>query len=272
MQHLMHGHQVRRLSSTTETIAKCRSVCVSRIGRQRSARSVKARHSSAPPKIGAFSPNQSDRPPIASGPITASMPHAHDGRRRTAHRAESELGVSAVERTRGRSCDPSVSVCRRGVRQRAAGLQADPAAAPVVTPVLKDPLNHMRSGDIRRRPPAGGPRNDPQPPPQRGQRLRAPRRSIANTRLIVPSRTTAPSACHRDCFTTTVSRRLFHEEWRRSPARLSARLSWWRRTFDLDFVLHRPGPSARLTVHAAAVPAACLQSDATVGSPAACRP
>ena len=158
------------------------------------------------------------------------MPHAHDGRRRMAHRAESELGFSAVERTRGRSWDPSVSVCRRGIRQRAAGPQAGPAAAPVVTSVPKDPLNHMRIGDIRRRPPA----MTRSLPPQCGQRLRAPQRSMANTRLIgvtrrsiqaAVARTTAMSACHRDCFTTTVSRRLFHDEWPRSPARLSARLS-----------------------------------------------
>ena len=44
--------------------------------------------------------------------------------------------------------------------------------------VLKDPLNHMRIGDISRRPPAMT-RNLP---PQCRQRLRAPQRSIANTR------------------------------------------------------------------------------------------
>ena len=161
------------------------------------------------------------RAEMLGGSITASMPHAGDGRRLTAHRAESELSVSAVERTRGRSCDPSVSVCRRGIRQRAAGPQAGPAAAPVVTSVPKAPLNHMRIGDIRRRPPA----MTRSLPPQCGQRLRALQRSIANTRSI--GRHTPFHPGQRRCrhVIATVSRRVFHDEWPRSPARLSARLS-----------------------------------------------
>ena len=141
------------------------------------------------------------------------------------------FNVSAVERTRGRSCDPSVSVCRRG-----SGSVRLAFRRPLLPrQVLKDPLNHMRIGDIRRRPPA----MTRSLPPQCGQRLRAPQRSMANTRSIGRHTPFHPGGrrtdngdvgmssrlFHDDCFTTTVSRRLFHDEWPRSPARLSARLS-----------------------------------------------
>ena len=40
------------------------------------------------------------------------------------------------------------------IRLLATALQVAPAAVPVVTSVPKNPLNHVRIGDIRRRPPA----------------------------------------------------------------------------------------------------------------------
>ena len=58
--------------------------------------------------------------------------------------------------------------------QLAIAPQVAPAAVPVVTSVPKNPLNHVRIGDIRRRPPAMT-RNRP---PQCGHTDR----SIANTR------------------------------------------------------------------------------------------
>ena len=53
---------------------------------------------------------QALRAETLDGSITASLPDAHDGGQRSAHRDALELGVSTVERTRGRELESSGNV------------------------------------------------------------------------------------------------------------------------------------------------------------------